>query len=203
MSTWAVPSDIMPARSRVRRPLRLDPRGQFVFTPSTVSIDVSSVFPGGGKRTLHVGRSKGAIEPAGGGAAWEVDAVSITAILAVLDAQAASTGAVSLSAVIPVATRKYLKRTARAIVSSPQFSPPFEGRPRRCYPAKEDDGTESLWIATDTLEVAVEIRMPAIDDRGRFVGLSHGAKTVSRKEAIEWLVANGYREIPVELIDRQ
>lgn len=202
MSTWAVPSSIMPARSRVRRPLRLDPRGQFVFTPSTVSIDVSSVFPGGEKRTLHVGRSKGAIEPAGG-AAWEVDAVSITAILAVLDAQAESTGGASLSAAIPVATRKYLKRTARAIVSSPQFSPPFEGRPRRCYPAKEDDGTESLWIATDTLELAVEIRMPALDDRGRFVGLSHGSKTVSRKEAIDWLVANGYREIPVELIDRR
>lgn len=199
----------MSRRSRLRRPLKLSPRGSFVFTPTTISIDVSPILGDESRRlTLHVGRGKGAIEPSDGSPAWEVDAVGIVGLLESLDSlhrmDATIAGRPLPSSVIDDARWQYLRRTARALLSSPDLGAPFVGRSRRAFPSKLEDSIHiSLWIAGEPLECLIEERLATFDTQGRPIGIRRIEKPVSRREAIDWLVANGYRDIPVELVERR
>jgi hypothetical protein len=186
-------------RHRLRRPLRLHPFGTFLFTPKTVSLDVSDVLPGAGVKTLHVGRGRGALEirdPDSPPTA--VDPVRVVAILEILDQRRKLAGEPAISTLVDSRVLVNLRRQARALVKLRETDLPFEGRPRQCFETEGRHPGESLWIATDTGEAVLERREPHYDG-DVLVGDIVSRVDQLPEDAVDWLLAEGF-QVPAALL---
>lgn len=192
------------SRRRLRRPLRLSPRGVFVFTERTTSFDVSDIVAGpGSSRTLHVGRSRGAIEPDDKSPAWAVDAPFVVAVLEILDQRRKDHGEPPATAEIDPRSLASLRVAARSVLQAQGSAAPFGQRPAECLETRGAHPGECLWIATDTGETVLETRSPRTDDRGQLLGFDSSSRSVSAAEAIDWILEDGYSSIPAILASKR
>jgi len=172
-------------RKRLRRPLRLQPRGLFQFTPKTVSIDVSAVAPGpGSRKILHVSRSRGALETFDPDEpAREVDLARVVALLELEDSRRQAAGEPGIETLFEPRHLQDVRRLAKSLLRASPGALPFEGRPRTCF---ESNGThlgEFLWIARDLPEAVIETRFPSFDA----AGFTSTFRRISREAAAAWL----------------
>jgi hypothetical protein len=176
-------------RPRLRRPLRLSPRGAFTFTPKTVSIDVTAIMPGPGRKTLHVGRTKGAVEyhdpyspPV------EVDLVRVVALLGIENERRREAGEPLVPTLFDPRLLRDIRQQAKALVGSRPGALPFEGRPRVCFETTGAHPGESLWMTKDANpEIVIESRAPVFDDQGQAVGTETKLRSITAEAAAVWL----------------
>jgi hypothetical protein len=186
-------------RHRLRRPLRLSPLGTFVFTPKTVSVDVSDILPGPGVKTLHVGRGRGALEVRDPDSPpTAVDPIRVVAILEILDQRRKLAGEPAVSTLVDPRVLENLRRQARALAQLRAAGLPFDGRPRQCFETTGRHPGESLWIATDTGDALVE-RRDVVFEGDRLIGDVVSRVDLDAEDAIDWLVEEGLQIPPVLL----
>lgn len=174
-----------------RKPLQLHPRGLFQFTERTTSVDVSKVLHGSTRDrvTLHVGRSRGALEYAQAGRpAVEIDAARVLEILEAENARRATDRNVGPQDRHPVqvdaAVLAHLRLTARKSTLAGLSEGPFAGRPRQCYETTGKHPGEALWIDTETGDAAIE-KTVASPKQG--LPPTRKFRPVDAKKALEWL----------------
>jgi len=173
---------------RLRRPLRLHPRGLFTFTPKTVSIDVSAVAPGpGARKVLHVSRSRGALETFDPDEpAREVDLARAVALLELEAARRRAAGEPGIETLFDPRLLQDVRRLAKTLLRAAPDSLPFQGRPRSCFESMGAHPGESLWVARDKPEAVIESRV--VEDTGASVTF----RPVTMEEASLWLLAESH-----------
>jgi len=175
-------------RKRLRRPLRLHPRGLFTFTPKTVSIDVSAVAPGpGSRKILHVSRTRGALETFDPDEpAREVDLARAVALLELEAARRREAGEPGIETLFDPRLLVDVRRLAKTLLRAAPNSLPFEGRPRFCFESMGAHPGESLWIARDKPEAVIESRV--VEE----TAVSVSFRPVTMEEASIWLLAESH-----------
>jgi hypothetical protein len=187
-----------------RKALKLFPRGSFVFTERTTSVDVSKVLeePRGFPVTLHVGRSRGALEyTQPGKPAVEIAAAKV---LELLDAENARRAA---DAKAPAAEREpidvdasvlaHLRLTAKKATLVGPLGIPFAGRPRRCFETTGRHPGESLWVETETGDAAIETTVESSEPTSP---PTRTYRLVDPMVALRWLRDDGQNFFPKSLV---
>jgi hypothetical protein len=197
----------MPRRRRT--PLPLSPRGQFIFTERTTSVDISRVYhPDAirsrveGSTLLHVGRSRGALEfPKSGRPAVEVDAATVLSLLEIENQYRATARGLKPTEREPVAVDPDVLSRLRTVAKQSRGPAlPLAGRPRRCWESGGTHPGEWLWMDTETGDSVIETRTPTLDDRGNAWGYSSSTRPVSADVALEWLRVEGASFLPGVLL---
>jgi hypothetical protein len=179
-----------------RRTLILANGSRFVFTPKTVSLDVSDAFQQTGKPvkrgsfTLHVGRTKAALERAGG----PIEELELDAAVDLLTTE----NNLRKLAGKPLVEKLFdprlwadVHRQAKHLRAARRLKAPVGVRgSRRCLQSRNDPG-ESLWVDVETGEAALETLTPELDAKGRSTGYSSTVVFVSAEDAIRWLDDHG------------
>ena len=193
----------MPTR-RLRRPLRLIPRGTFQFTPKTVSLDVSAVLVDAPSGTmLHIGTSRGALEIGGNRSdARALNAAQTMSIVEALDRIRQQAGEPKIETLFDHRTWLVLRRTAQTIRDAGPLGIPFEGRSSRCYETRGPHPGESLWVETRTGEAIIETAVRTVDPKGRPLSVDRSYRPASPAEALRWLDDEGVRFVPAALAHR-
>jgi hypothetical protein len=188
------------ARQRLRRPLKLSPRGSFAFTPKTVSLDVSVVAPGpGARKILHVGRTRGALETFDPDEPpREADLVRVVALLELEDSRRQLAGEPGIETLFERRHLEDIRRLAKSLIRVSAVELPFSGRPRSCFESLGAHPGESLWIARDEVaretgeDAVIETRRAILDETGSPVGMDVTFRRVPLEEASVWLFAESH-----------
>lgn len=195
----------MPRRRRT--PLPLSPRGSFVFTEKTVSVDLSRTYgragETSGKTILHVGRSRGALEfPGSAAPAVEIDAETVLDLIHAENLFRKTAPGLKPEERAPVALDPRVVSQLRNVAKQSHGPAlPLAGRPRRCWESSGAHSGEWLWMDTQTGRAVLETRTPDMDDAGNARGYSSTARDISPAEAVEWLKAEGVETMPSVLFE--
>jgi hypothetical protein len=187
-----------------RRFVKLPHGGRFVFTPKTVSLDVSAVcsavgFPGG--RNLHVNRTSSILEvenPETGETGYvSLDLNEAATVLSREQTRRSEAGEPDVSTLFEPRVWRAVQQQARHLRAARRSEIPFADRTGRlCFETVGGHPGESLWLDPQTGEAAIETRVDELDAKGRPAGYSTRARFVSAAEAIDWLTTDGPRFLP-------
>lgn len=179
-----------------RRSLTLTNGGTFVFTPKTVSVDVSRLFGGPERHVLHVGRTRAALEVVGKEA--ELLGLDAASDLLVREQFARhDAGEPSVSSLFDARLWADVQRQATHLRAMKIAAAPFGARPGRiCFATTGKHPGEFLWVDTVTGEAAIETRVEELDAKGRPSGYTSSVRFVSPADAIRWLETDASRLVP-------
>lgn len=186
-----------------RRTLILANGSRFVFTPKTVSVDVSRLFAKPGtlppeRHVVHVGRTRAALEVEGA----KTIELSLDVAADLLFREQCirfNTGEPAVRTLFDPRLWRDVQRHAEHLRAVKRDAAPFGAKPgRRCFETRGKHPGEFLWVDTLTGEAAIETRTEELDAKGRPTGYSSRVRIVSPEEAIRWLETDWDRLIPGE-----
>lgn len=191
--------------AKKRRSIKTSNGGRFVFTDKTVSLDVSGVMrgspgePDSGPWTLHVGRSKAALERADRVEELELDAA--WDILTREKWRRVSAGEPELESLFDRRLYFDIRRQAEHLAAARMEARPFHSRPGRiCFDTVGGHPGEFLWLDRDSAEAAIETVVPTLDAKGRPTGYTSSVRMVDAATALEWIRTDGPRSMSESLL---